>query len=53
MPLATRTCSEVLSQAEANRRRVLATLSDHEDQEKALREADQMVEDARNRHDCI
>lgn len=76
MPLSTRTCSEVLSAAEANRRRVLALApvkeelpedaskedkakaskefkeaqSAHED---ALLESEELLEQARNRHDCI
>ena len=52
MALATLTCSEVLSNAEKNRRHVLATASG-KTLEKELKAADDEVERARNRENCI
>lgn len=52
MAEATQTCAEVLDRAERDRRRVLA-LYDGKQLERELKRADEQVERARNRHDCI
>ena len=48
----TLTCSEVLNQAEANRRHVMSTLTGKA-LEKELAKADEQVQRAHDRHDCI
>lgn len=54
MPEAQSTCSELRARAEAERRRVLNLYaSDSERLEHELLRAEQLIEDADNRHDCI